>query len=141
MKSFLNTLLFISICISAQPLIADDHDFQAQESVEHYLEFELPASLSLSPRMSRGDDTIYASSKDVLVVGVKGRGNAVMLVIESAETPFLSGKYRVTINSGNKKKLRFANKPGSYKYSIVDVSDKNGSEERPVLDPVIIIKN
>ncbi len=111
------------------------------EAKRHHLEFSLPSDQNQSPRISRGAATIFVDAGDELELSVAGERNVVMFIIESAETPFASGKYRVTINSGNNKKLRFANRPGAYKYSIVDISERRGSAERPVLDPVIIIKN
>ena len=109
----------------------------------HHLEFELPTDANKAPRISKGESTIFVDPGDELSLAVSGDKNTVMFIIESEETPFASGKYRVTINSGNgnSKKLRFADRPGAYKYSVVDMSERRGSAERPVLDPVIIIKN
>lgn len=125
-------------------LIASGVAYSAESNgVTHHLEFSLPADQNQPPRISRGAATIFVDAGDELDLSVAGERNAVMFVIESEGTPFASGKYRVIINSGNgnSKKLRFADRPGAYKYSIVDMSERRGSDDRPVLDPVIIIKN
>lgn len=106
------------------------------------LEFDLPEDISKPPRISSGSETIIVLPGDELELTVTSQSGPVMLIIESENTPFASGKYRVTVTPGNSsKKLRFADAPGEYKYSLVDVSDKPGSETRPVYDPVIIIKD
>lgn len=141
MKLFkLLSISLVAICLLSLSTVAvaDDH-----EAKSHHLEFSLPSENSKPPEISRGPATLYVDAGDELELSVAGEGNTVMLVIESAGTPFASGKYRVTINSGNSnsKKLRMADRPGSYKYSIVDISNRQGSADRPVLDPIIIIKD
>ncbi|WP_251358931.1 hypothetical protein [Kangiella sp. TOML190] len=138
----LNRLLLCLGCIfiflSVQPLKADNHFKRLFR-----LEFDTPEELNRAPRISKGASTITVAPGDQLDLSVSPRTGAVLLIIESETSPFVSGKYRVRINPGrgSNKRLQFTNVPGSYKYSIVDVSNRDGSERRPVLDPVIIIRD
>ncbi|NVJ68206.1 MAG: hypothetical protein HWE16_17105 [Gammaproteobacteria bacterium] len=135
LNSFLIALVLV---IFIHPIAASE-----QNTKIHRLEFSLPSDQNQPPQISRGAATIFVDAGDEVELSVSGDKNTIMLIIESEQTPFASGKYRVTINSGNgnSKKLIIADRPGAYKYSIVDISERRGSAERPVLDPVIIIKN
>ncbi|MBT8142927.1 MAG: hypothetical protein KJO88_11230 [Gammaproteobacteria bacterium] len=135
---------FLGLLISGLLLLGCQHAPASMSGPQNIdIEFELPADKSQPPKRVKGPESAMVDPGDTLNFSVKPGSGAMLLIVLESQSPFVSGDFTVKLSpgAGNNKSLAIAtDRKGTYKYILVDVSGNPNADQRPPLDPYIVVK-